>query len=122
MERKRKEKEIEKIEDKEFLAAWKEKMKVMQEDERQEMLDIRNRAKNLQNFHKYQMDIKKKQVEEDFKTDMENAFKTKLMLQNEQDEFLKYAEEWCREYATDGKNITPLLLDLKKYKKNIFSN
>jgi len=68
------------------------------------------------------MEIKKQRSEEDFHTDMENAFKTKLMLQNEQDEFLKYAEGWIREYYKDGKDITPLLLDLKAYKKKLFSS
>lgn len=122
MKRKAYEKEREKEEDKEFLGQWKEKMKAMKEDEQLELQDIRNRSKNLQNFHKFQMDIRKKQAEDDFKSDLENAFKTKLMLQNENDEFLKYAEGWIREYYKDGKDIVPLLLDLKQYKKNIFSN
>jgi len=122
MNRKKLEKELEKTEDKEFLRQWKEKMKLMQEDEKEELQDIKNRAKNLQNYHVYQMDLKKKKAEEDFKLEMENAFKTKLMLQNEQDEFLKYAEGWIQEYYKDGKEILPMLLDLKQYKKNIYSN
>lgn len=122
LKRKQFEKEREKYEEKEFIRQWQDKMKVMKEDEKQELDDIRTRSKNLQNFHKYQMDIRKKKAEEDFKSDMETAFKTKLMLQNENDEFLKYAEGWIKEYYKDGKDITPLLLDLKQYKKNIFSN
>lgn len=122
MQRKNLEKELEKNEDKEFLSQWKDKMKLMQEDEREELLDIKNRAKNLQKFHLYQMDLKKQRAEEDFKTEMENAFKTKLMLQNEQDEYLKYAEGWIQEYYKDGKEILPMLLDLKSYKKNVYSN
>ncbi|MFO0515419.1 MAG: hypothetical protein ACK5YA_01065 [bacterium] len=122
LKRKLNEKEREKHEEKEFLRQWQDKMRVMKEDEKQELGDIRNRCKNLQEFHKYQIEIRKKKTEEDFKTDMETAFKTKLMLQNENDEFLKYAEGWIQDYYKDGKDITPLLLDLKQYKKNIFSS
>jgi len=93
----------------------------METDEQEEKTDIRNRAKNLQNYHKYQMEIKKHKAEEDFKGEYENAIKTKLMLQNEQDEFLKYAESWIKDYHQDGKNIVPLLLDLKEYKKKLFT-
>lgn len=93
----------------------------MQDDEKEEKMDIRQRAKNLQKYHVYQMSLKKDKAEKDFKEDVENAFKTKLMLQNEQDEFLKYAEGWINEYYKDGKTIVPLLLDLKQYKKKLFN-
>lgn len=95
-------------------------MKAMQDDEKEELNDIKNRNKNLQNYHKYQIDTKRKKAEEDFKNNVENAIKTKLMLQNEQDEFLKYAEGWIHNYHDDGKNIIPMLLNLKEYKKKIF--
>lgn len=42
------------------------------------------------------------------------------MLENEQDDFLKYAETWIKEYHNAGKDITPLILDLKAYKKKLF--
>ena len=42
------------------------------------------------------------------------------MLNSEQDEFLKYAEGWVRDYYNQGKDITPLILDLKNYKKKLF--
>ena len=76
MERKRIEKEREKFEDKEFLEQWQEKMKHMKEDEKQEIDDIKSRAKNLQSYHKYQMEIRKKKADEDFRIDVENVFKT----------------------------------------------
>jgi hypothetical protein len=40
------------------------------------------------------------------------------MLNNEQDEFMQYAENSIREYYNTGKDIAPLILELKKYKKN----
>ena len=120
MYKKQIEKEREKIEENEFLDLWKVKMKAMKDDEKEELNDIYKRNKNLQNYHKFQMDIKRGKAEEDFKENIENAVKTKLMLQIEQEEFLKYAEGWIKEYHNDGKNIVPLLLDLKQYKKKLF--
>jgi hypothetical protein len=107
-----------KQEEKEFIDFWKDKMKQMEDDERLEKEEISNRNKNLQSFHKYQIDNRKKKGEDEFVREQEDAFKTKLMLNNEQDEFLQYAENCVREYYNTGKDITPLILDLKKYKKN----
>ena len=121
MNKKRGDKLRDKQEELQFLELWKEKIKQMEDDEKEENTDIKNRAKNLQNYHKYQIDIKKNKAENDFKNDFENAIKTKLMLQNEQDEFLNYAEGWINEYHQDGKNIIPLLLDLKAYKKKQYT-
>ena len=47
----------------------------------------------------------------------EDSYKTKLKLDQENDEFLKYAENCIRDYHKQGKDITPLLLELKRYKK-----
>jgi hypothetical protein len=93
-------------------------MKQLEEDERIEKEEIMNRNKNLQNFHKYQMYSRRKKADDEFVRDQEDAFKTKLMLNNEQDEFMQYAENSIREYYNSGKDITPLILELKKYKKN----
>jgi len=43
------------------------------------------------------------------------------MLQQENVEFLRYAEDLIREQYTQGKDITPLILDLKSYKKKSFN-
>jgi hypothetical protein len=67
-----------------------------------------------------QMDIKRQKAEEEFIKEQEDAYKTKNMLSNETDEFLKYAEGWIKDYYNQGKDITPLILDLKNYKKKLF--
>ena len=92
----------------------------LEEDEKLELTDIKNRSKNLQNFHKFQMNVKKQKAEEEFVKEQETAYKTKLMLNNEQDDFLNYAEGWIQDYNAQGKDITPLILDLKGYKKKLF--
>jgi hypothetical protein len=63
------------------------------------------------------MDAKRRKNEEEFVADQEDAYKTKIMLNNEQDDFFKYAEGWIREYYNAGKDITPLIIELKNYKK-----
>ena len=78
------------------------------------------RNKNLQNYHKMQMEIKRQNAEEEFINDQEDAYKTNLMLQNEQDEFMRYADGCIGEYHSSGKNLIPLILDLKSYKKKAF--
>jgi hypothetical protein len=81
---------------------------------------MKQRNKNLSEFHKFQVDLKKQKAEEDFVKAQEDSYKTKIMLQNEQDEFLKYAEGWVREYHNQGKDINPLILDLKSYQKKVY--
>ena len=54
----------------------------------------------------------------DFEQMNEDSYKKLQRLETEDDDFIKYAEYWICEYKKQGKNITPLLLELKKYKKN----
>lgn len=113
-------KEYEKYEEKEFVEFWKEKMKQLDDDEKNELKEIKDRNKHLANYHKLQMEVKKRKANEEFVIDQESSYKTKMMLNNEQDDFLNYAEGWIKEFHDQGKDITPLILDLKAYKKKLF--
>ena len=118
VKRKKEEKEIqEKKEDAEFVDDWKRKMKQLEEDEKQEYLALRERNRNLAEYQKMQFDEKKKLALKQFEKLNEDSYKTKMMLDKENDEFLKYAENCIRDYHQQGKDITPLLLELKRYKK-----
>jgi len=87
------------------------------------------RNKNLQNFQKMQMEQKRLKAEEEFMSNQEDAYRTKsnlltfinftVMLQTEIDDYLRYAEEIVKEYYNAGKDIKPLILDLKNYKKKM---
>lgn len=66
------------------------------------------------------MEIKKQKAEEEFIKDQEDAYKTNLMLQNEQDEFMRYADNCIGEYHASNKNLIPMILELKNYKKKTF--
>ena len=118
VKRKKEEKKIqEKKEDAEFVDDWKRKMKQLEEDEKQEYLALRERNRNLAEYQKMQFDEKKKLALKQFEKLNEDSYKTKMMLDKENDEFLKYAENCIRDYHQQGKDITPLLLELKRYKK-----
>jgi hypothetical protein len=66
------------------------------------------------------MEIKNQIAEEEFIQDQEDAYKRNLILQKEQDEFMRYADQCIGEYHGVGKNLIPLILDLKNYKKKSF--
>lgn len=66
------------------------------------------------------MEVKKQKAEDEFVKDQEDAYKTNLVLQKEQDEFMRYADECIGEYHQAGKNLVPLILDLKSYKKKTY--
>lgn len=46
----------------------------------------------------------------------------KVMMQNENEEFLDYAEQWIKEYYKSDKDIKPLILELKNYKKKLVTS
>jgi len=107
--------------EKQFVDCWKDKVQLMETSEALEKNDIKERNVNLQNFLKFQMQQKKDGAIDGFIKDQENAYKTKAILENEEDDFLKYAESWVKEYHSSGKDIKPLMLELKKMKKrNVF--
>jgi len=112
---------LDKRDEKEFVEYWKEKMNLLEESEKLEHDEIKERNGHLQDFLKFQMQEKKGKAEEAFIKDQENAYKTKAILEKEEDDFLKYAESWVKEYHSSGKDIKPLMLELKRLKKkNVF--
>jgi len=120
MSRKLKLKEQALQDDKDFIENWKQKMLILEEAEREELREIRERNKNLQNYHKSQIDVKRQKNEDKFIKESEDAYKTLIMLNNEQDNFLNYAEHCVKEYQAQGKDITPLIIELGNYKKKLF--
>jgi len=110
----------EKRNEKGFVELWKDKMNHLEEAEALEKNDIKERNKNLQDFLKQQMAEKKKKAQDEFLKEHENTYKTKGILHEEQIDFLQHAEALVNEYKSQGKDINPLLLELKKYKKKMF--
>ena len=113
------EKFMAKEEEEQFAMFWKEKMEELSELERMEESEKRERAQQLQNFHKKQMDFKARKAEQEALIEEELAKQSLKMQEDEQLQFHSYAEKCLKEWSTQGKNITPLILELKNYKKRI---
>ena len=118
---KRKEKEEEKLrikkEEKEFVDTWKKRMEQLNKDEQEERRDVRNRNKEVAMFQIKQMNDKKDKAIKVKEHDVELAKTTKVLLKDEHDDYFEYVNEWIKEYQKQGKDITPLLLEIKRYKK-----
>lgn len=65
------------------------------------------------------MEVKTKKVEDEFKRELEEATKANALIDQKEKEFYSYAEKCIREWQDSGKNVTPLILELKNYKKRI---
>ena len=118
-DRRSQEKVMAKEEEEQFAMFWKEKMEELSELERMEENEKRERARQLQNFHKKQMDFKARKAEQEALIEEELAKQSLKMQDDEQLQFHSYAEKCLKEWSAQGKNITPLILELKNYKKRI---
>ena len=117
-ERKEAERIKNKEEDMQYIDDYKRKLKVMEDAEKEEWRQRRQRNKDLADYQKLQYEEKKRLAVDDFKQFNEDSYKNLRRLEIEDNDFIKYAEYWIKEYKQQGKNITPLLLELKRYKKN----
>ena len=122
MENNKREKEEKKLKEKQddlnYIDDFKKKLALLEESEKNEMMDRKKRERDLYEYRRLQTEEKKRIAIRDFEQINEDAFKKLKRLEMEDDDFMKYAEYWISEYKKQGKNITPLLLELKRYKKN----
>ena len=65
------------------------------------------------------MDIKTQRVEQDYKQQLTEATKANALIDQNEKEFYSYAEKCIKEWQDSGKNVTPLILELKNYKKRV---
>ena len=92
-------------------------MKQLDQDEKEEKKQIRQRNKEVQQYQLQQMKDKKMRATQDFEKRNEIAIQTQKLLKDEHDDYFEYVTGWINEYQKQGKDITPLLLELKRYKK-----
>ena len=108
----------EKQEDLNYLQEFKKKLAFLENEEKNDILEKKRREKDLADYRRLQTEEKRRVALKDFEQINEDNYKQLKRLEMEDDDFIKYAEYWIREYKKQGKNITPLLLELKRYKKN----
>ena len=95
----------------------RKKINEEREEEKNKYLLKKKKIKDLQEQQKKQIEKKKKLAFNDFVFERKSGLQNKLLINKEEDEFLKFAEEKIKIYEEQGKNIIPMLLELKKYKK-----
>jgi len=117
--RKQSEREREKSEDAEtaqFLQQW---CKVLdrQEQEEVELKSHANRKLSLE--HRKMVEIARRKKEQDKGQEGEVSLKAKRAIEADTIEFHSYAENCIRDYATEGKNVIPLIKELREFRKRV---
>ena len=92
-------------------------MERLKEEDNKEKEMRRLKQKDLAQYQKLQYEEKRRQGLDEFLKLNQDAYQNSKRLENENDEFIKYAEYHIDEYRKQGKNIHPLLIELKKYKQ-----
>lgn len=64
--------------------------------------------------------MKQKRAQEEFKAELEQATRAVAVVDEQQRGFYSYAEEALKTWGANGKNVKPLILELKSYKKRAF--
>ena len=87
--------------------------------EEQEKEEERQRAAELSNFQKGQADIKNRIAIQEFQQEQANALKTQALNDQQEKNFYSYAEKCIQDWQAQGKNVKPLIMELKNYKKRV---
>lgn len=105
------------MEEKEFSEFWKIRNEELAIVEQQEREEERLRQAELKRYQKIQTDAKAKIVENDYRKELEAAHKAIALNDQHEKNFYSYAEKCLKEWQDSGKNVKPLVLELKGYKK-----
>ena len=92
----------------------------LQVAEAMEKQDTRQRNEEMKEYLRKQMESRHKKAEDEFKANLEEAARTQALLDQQEKGFYSYAEQAVKEWQQKGKNVTPLILELKNYKKKVF--
>merc|ERR1719456_1402136 len=109
----------EKTEDREtaqFLGEW---CKVLDKQEKEEHTIKRSAMVRLAGEHKKQVEIQRRRKEETKRADDQVALRAKKALEADTVEFHGYAESCIKEYAEEGKNVIPLIKELREFRKRV---
>ena len=74
----------------------------------------------MQSYLKKQIEAKHKMAVEDFKSELDQATRATAVIDQQERGFYSYAEEALKTWGAAGKNVKPLINELKTYKKRVF--
>merc|ERR1719231_1494917 len=117
--RKSDERDREKAEEREtaqFLGEW---CKVLDKQEHDEQLIKRSANIKLRDEHRKQVEIHRRRTQEAKRQDDQVAVRAKKSMEADTVEFHGYAEQVIRDYAEEGKNVIPLIKELREFRKRV---
>ena len=119
VERNQKRKADELQEEKDFADFWKVRNQELQLAEQQERDEERQRQLELVKFLKGQAETKKTAAENQFRADNKASVEAQALQDQQEKNFYSYAERCIRDWEAAGKNVKPLIIELKNYRKRI---
>jgi hypothetical protein len=79
----------------------------------------RQRLEQLKEYQVKQAQDRKAKAEKEFQEEMENVAKNTALLDEHDKKFYSYAEQAIKQWQDSGKNIKPLIMELKSYNKKV---
>ena len=119
VERNQKRKADELQEEKDFADFWKVRNQELQLAEQQERDEERQRQLELVKFLKGQAETKKTAAENQFRADNKASVEAQALQDQQEKNFYSYAERCIRDWEAASKNVKPLIIELKNYRKRI---
>ena len=120
IQRRKAEKAAQERDELEFKHFWKLRSEELHIAEMQEKDEARIRAEEMKAYLKRQMDARHKKAEEEYRAELEEATRTQANIDQNEKGFYSYAEQALKQWSDAGKNVKPLILELKSYKKRVF--
>lgn len=106
-------------EEKEFAEFWRVRNEELQRAEQQEKEEERQRAAELVAFQNKQTAVKKDAQVAEFRANNQASLQAQALLDQQEKNFYSYAERCISEWQAQGKNVKPLIMELKNYRKRI---
>ena len=73
----------------------------------------------MTNYLRRQVDDKNRKAQEDFVMEQHTALRNNALQDQQDKNFYSYAEKCIAEWQSQGKNVKPLIMELKNYKKRV---
>jgi len=99
-----------------FLGEW---CKVLDKQEQEEVEAKHVAAKKLAEEHKKQVEITRQRREASKKQEEHVAIHARKAIEADTVEFHQYAEQAIRDYSSEGKNVIPLIKELREFRKRV---
>ena len=119
LERKRMEADKKKQEEREFSEFWKLRNEELAIADQQEKDENRQRQLELNAYIRKQIDDKNRKAQETFINEQHEALRNGALMDQQEKNFYSYAEKCIAEWSSQGKNVKPLIMELKNFKKRL---